>query len=353
MIGALRGWRGLMVLSVVLMHSGIHAADQMSWAAVVFFFVSSGFLMSMRHPVGEGGVTARACVESGRRFATRVGPLHWLALAVVLAVQLRDGRFTFSPALAANALLVHSWVPVREVFLSFNKPSWFLATLLALYAAYPLLRRLMSRLGESGGALLVVAWGTVMAVVLWHCDQPTRDWLHTFPPVRAGDFLLGMLVYDLWARGQAKARPYMPHATYYALIEFGAVALLAAFVVTDRLSDNALVAWNSNLLYWLPVAAVVLAAAVCDGNEGPIGRLLLSTPLQWLGGISLELYMMHTPTGLMVDRLVAPVLGHFGVMNYDYEWLMTLVALFPVAWATHRWFTVPVTRRLLSSPAPS
>ena len=38
-------------------------------------------------------------------------------------------------------------------------------------------------------------------------------------------------------------------------------------------------------------------------------------------------------------------------MNYDWEWLMTLVALFPVAWATHRWFTVPVTR--LASPTPS
>lgn len=343
MIRTLTSWRGLFVLSVVLMHSGIHAADQLSWAAVDFFFIASGFLMSMRHPTADGTSTAAACGQSALRLARRVYPIHWLALVIVIAAFIRDGRALPMPALAANALLVQSWVPVRDVFLSFNKPSWFLATLLALHAAYPVLRRMMDLLGHKGQAGLITAYAATLAVTLWLCDQPTRDWLHAFPPTRAGDFLLGMAVHDIWQDHRWRRAAAALGAN---TLELAAVATLVAFVAADRLSGDTLVAWNSNLLFWPPVAAVVLASATANGHEGVVGRVLLWRPFTWLGSISLEMYMMHTPTGLIVDRLVAPVLGHFGMMNYDIEWLMTLTALFPVAWLTRRWLTQPLARRL-------
>ena len=86
MIRTINSWRGLIAITVVLFHLGEEWVYNYSVSGVVFFFVSSTFLLALRHPFKQ--VTAR---EYGRfvvSHAARIYPLHWLALALLVLMAL-------------------------------------------------------------------------------------------------------------------------------------------------------------------------------------------------------------------------------------------------------------------------
>ena len=73
-IKTINGWRGVFALMIVLFHVGATGFEEMTWAGVTFFFMVSGFLLSMKHPFEQ------LDGDSYRRFAWRhackLFPLH-------------------------------------------------------------------------------------------------------------------------------------------------------------------------------------------------------------------------------------------------------------------------------------
>ena len=113
MIKTINSWRGLMAVAVVLFHCGVGWIYNVAVSGVTFFFISSTFLLAMRHPFER--LTAR---EYGRfvvTHASRIYPLHWLGLALLIAVAwLFTGEAVDWDATALSALLLHSWSPVHS-----------------------------------------------------------------------------------------------------------------------------------------------------------------------------------------------------------------------------------------------
>ncbi len=325
-----------MVLSVIVMHSGVHAADQLSWAAVVLFFVSSGFLLSMKHPVERP--TIESCRSSWIHLARKVYPLHLLALAALCLITWRIGAFTFTRALPLEAMLIQSWFPSRDIFLSYNKPSWFLATLLALYALYPLLRSALNHLSLRARVATVIVFTTAMAVLMYSAPTGTLTYMHVCPLVRVGDFLWGMVAHDVWQSPQWQR--YSARVSSNVL-EIGAVALLCLFIFIDIASDDALLAWNSNLLFWLPVSILVLTCATSNRREGIISRIMIHSPFTFFGGISLELYLLHCPVAAFIGVVLPAILEHWQLTLAVPGWTVVLTALIIVSWVTNR-----VTQRI-------
>ena len=106
------------------------------------------------------------------------------------------------------------------------------------------------------------------------------------------------------------------------------------------------------------MAAILVVSLFYDKREGFIGRILASKPLQWLGNISFEIFILQGIAALVYNYWVAPVMAHIGLQRvYDYVaadllgasapglivWLILPIDIL-LAWAVNRLFTKPVTR---------
>jgi peptidoglycan/LPS O-acetylase OafA/YrhL len=118
--------------------------------------------------------------------------------------------------------------------------------------------------------------------------------------------------------------------------------------------------WSDAILWWIPVALILLSCVLYDKREGYIGRFLSTRPMQWLGNISFEIFMLQGLAALVYNYWVAPVMGSMGVERFYNEvaadlsgaaapglivWLILPIDIL-LAWAVNRLFTRPLARLL-------
>lgn len=352
-IRPLDGWRVLFVFSVALAHSGQTWAVPIACCGVVLFFVSSGFLLAMRH--------GQECMEIsvGRYWRCRMLPLalrfysiHWLVIALLMAMLMAFGANAgqyYWPALPVNALLLQEWIPVERWFYSFYVPSWYLGTLLFCHACFPWLYRWLMRMSLRVlfvGSLVV--W-SAYAVLLSSLTNPVIvKWIHVLPVARLWEFALGIVVYRCYS-GRLRMdwlRAIKTRRWLAALSEWAVLALAAVLVAASIVSDSPFMFKLDDCWLWEPsMACLMLFAALNAGHEGVVGRAVGCRPLLLMAGFMIELYMLQGLAGLCYNHFVAPVFGHFGFVDaYDwYVWAHLPVLAF-LAWVLHRWFTQPVAR---------
>lgn len=357
MIKTINGWRAVFALMIVLFHVGVTGLEEMTWAGVCFFFMASGFLLSLKHPFEQLDGT------SYRRFAWRhaakLYPLHWLTLAMWIVALALLGMLVIKPlALALNITLLQSWSLTHAIYFSYNKFSWFLSTLLFCYLCYPLLAHWFTPLRLRYKALILAAAAVIVIAVLAGSNDYWRTALYTFPPVRIIDFAIGMTLASM-----------LPHFKSTKLFgkekngtdaELVTIAVLSAVICIFRTSSKTLLPWSDAILWWLPVALILVVSILYDRREGFIGKILSSRPLQWLGNISFEIFMLQGIAALIYNYLFAPALAHIGVQRvYDYVaadlfgasapglivWLILPIDIL-LAWAVNRLFTRPISKAI-------
>ncbi|MBQ0114840.1 MAG: acyltransferase [Bacteroidales bacterium] len=317
MIKTLSSWRGLLVVVIILYHTPIVALTEAAHMGVSMFLVMSGTLMMMRHPQVKCTWTQWMLPR-----ARRIYTIHWLVLALIVLAMLPLGKVGSLWTLVSNAMLVHPWCPERAVYLSFNKPTWFLSALLLCYALYPMLSRVFSCLGLRG------KWAIAIGVMALHClvtasvSQPVRDWLFDMPLMRVGDYVRGMAQRQTVTADDARLpRTLRDHST---IVELVVVAVLIAVVIA--VGKMPWLDWCEDVtVWWLPLSLLVLTCILVNGSEGMIGRLLSSRPLTWLGSVSLEVYMLAALVSFVYSHYIAAIAGHFGHPEfYDISWPATL-----------------------------
>jgi len=331
MIKTLTSWRAVLVLCIVLYHAGVQCMQAPTMMGVSFFFMSSGMLLAMNHSRVEAGWRRWMAWTAER--ACRFYPIHWLALALTLLGLWMVGQLAVDWTLIPNALLLQPWFPAREVILSYNKPSWFLGALLFCYACYPWLSRHYATLRLRWQVLLIVAVMATLVVVLPHLSTPARYFTYFLPLVRLCDFALGITLARV-TRLITTSR-FKTSNLKSTIIELAALLLVLELLFIDEMT-TLLLPWEEYVLWWIPVALLLLTCAVLNGREGYVGRLMSWRPLVWLGTLSLEIYMLHGVAEAIYCRLVAPVAGHWGWMIYDQHTWLALPILVLLAWAVHR-----------------
>ena len=359
MIKTINGWRAVFALIIVLFHVGVAGLEELTWAAVAFFFMASGMLLSMKYPFKS------LSVNTYRRFAWRhaakLYPLHWLVLALWLLVMALAGALVIKPlALMLNALLLQSWSLVHSIYYSYNHFSWFLCTLLFCYLCYPLLARWYMPLRLRNRVIILAVLAAIefgILAVMGH-DDYNRTALYVFPPMRLVDFMLGMTLVDLV--GYCRKWRWTGRGENGTDAELVAVAMLSAAVMGCQAYDWML-PWGDTMMWWIPVALILLVAVLYDKREGFIGKLLSSRPLQWLGNISFEIFILQGLALLLYNYLLAPVMAHIGLLQVADEVgrdlfgiggnrLLAISLVLPIdillAWAVNRLFTRPIATRL-------
>ena len=327
-----------MAVTVVLFHAGVDWMWNIAVTGVTFFFISSAFLLSMRHPFER--LQARNYCKFVLAHAMRLYPLHWLALAALIAITLLFHTSTVDwTAAGLSALLVQAWSPVHDIHYGLNPGAWYLSALLFCYAIYPFVSHWIGKWKLWAQGVLIAVLAVVLARILVPLDIPGREAVFVNPLSHVLDVVVGVALFHVYRLLKARF-PRVERGTA-TLIEVGALLLLALAIGVNRYT-TLIKPWEDVLNWLLPQGTILVVLALLNGQEGLIGRLLLWRPLQWLGSISFEVYVLQFVAFLMFNYMLAPVLGHFGWQVSNLLPWFAMVVLLPLSWLVNRYFTRPL-----------
>jgi peptidoglycan/LPS O-acetylase OafA/YrhL len=327
-----------MAVAVVLFHCGVGWSYNVAVSGVTFFFISSTFLLARQHAF------ERIEGDNYRRFvlghAMRLYPLHWLGLALLIAIS-----FVFNTcsidwgATALSALLVHSWSPVHDIHYGLNPVAWYMCALLFCYIIYPFMAHLLNPWRLRYKVLLVLVLALILGAILWPLNIPQREAVFVNPVSHVLDVTVGLTLFHLY-RILKNRWPRVDKSTA-TLIEFGALLLLAVVIAVNVITTW-IRPWEDVIIWLIPQGAVLLALAWLSGQEGAVGRFLLCKPLQWLGSISFEMFVLQFVAFHLYNYAVSPVAGHFGWDVYRLLPWFALPLLMLLSWMVNRCFTRPI-----------
>ena len=286
---ALTGMRGVAAWFVVLYHvrlsvenvpSGVLSMLSKGYLAVDFFFLLSGFVISLSwsERIRSGGVrTVPAFLW--RRLA-RIWPLHLFmlgcaaALAVLLAAIGRHDAADYPFGdLPLHVFLLQNWGFTDH--LAWNDPSWSISTEWAAYLLFPLLALGIDWRRLPSWAVLIAIAALLVVLHASMAGSPTLGtdiWTYGLRRCLI-EFAVGSAVCALWLRWRdIPGRPAV-----------AAVALAASLLLARLLGAP------ETLTIPAAFAALLLALALTSNGRNP----LESPALHYLGEISYATYLGH------------------------------------------------------------
>ena len=362
---ALDGLRGLLALYILFAHTTPFlrlpaSADSAAWflshgrGAVEMFFVLSGMVIMRSLDTGVSRVRA------GQFLLARAGrllPVYAVALAAAVAALSYGNPFVALPwlagstaardmaeadwpqpwlaHLAAHVTLTQGLLPAAILpFVEFTilGPAWSLSTEWQFYLVVAIIlafrrsggrqtRRLARLRGSHGHAR--PCWGC------WSiCCRTNGSRGRAFLPREAWYFALGTTSHGLLTSGGRSSA-----WRWWALSL--AVATFLEWQQTASMASAVPLLWTVCLVCEVPDTPLPFR---------PLATVLRAAPLQWLGGISYPLYLIHMPLQRLLLLALAPAAGGRAIL-FSLLWgpaaiLVPLVA----AVALHHWVEVPCWR---------
>lgn len=257
------------------------------YIGVSFFFILSGFILSYSYQ--EKLIDGRRKLLDffvGR--IARIYPLHLVCAIVAVPItvfyQLDQGAVNLILKFLANVTLVHSFVPVESVYMSYNAPDWSISNEMFFYLAFPfLLKAGLCRLkkGKVFFAFLAIFIGVIIGM---YCLS--ESWQHAIfyvnPFVRILDFVLGILLYNMWKYG-VRDIGHIKHN----LLELLAILVFILFFCFHHLIPQV---YRYSVYYWIPMMGIIYVFA---NQGGFISKWLSHRWLVYLGEISFGFYLIH------------------------------------------------------------
>jgi peptidoglycan/LPS O-acetylase OafA/YrhL len=297
------GLDGLRVAAVVAYHLGAGWLPG-GYLGVDVFFVLSGFLITglLLARAGDGGAGLGAFWA---RRARRLLPALLVLLAVLALAQAAGLLSSTASVLRADALATlayvanwHQLLAGRSYFARLAAPSplqhtWSLGIEEQFYVLWPLLLLVLLRIRARGAAV-----GTTMAAAalsagwaVWLALHGARlDRLYYGTDTRAFELLAGAalaMVVSCRPEPGPRGRRLL-HGAGLA----GAGVVVGLFATATATATTAVVEGG---LLATTVAVLAVVADARLGRPGPIGAVLASAPLRFLGRISYAVYLWHWP----------------------------------------------------------
>lgn len=316
MIRNLTSLRFVFVMFVFMSHflGSVHRGyfDFGGECGVAFFFILSGFVMSVGY--GEKVADGRfATLPFFRRHLRRLYPLHLFALTAMLALDWRMGIEPKPLPLVAHVLLIQTWIPSDQFIFFGNGASWFLCDILFFYLVFAWLYKWSMRSSTRrlvAVALVVAAVYFPLAVFL--PKSYMNCLLYSNPLLRMIDFSLGIIAFRLYRSDAGKVVRRWLDERGPAVSTMLELAVVLSWVGLYFLYEQTDAMLRCSSLLWAPMFLAVWFFASADGRGGLITRLLHTRPLQSLGRISFEFYMLHLLVFRIVLHMVVAWIPDFG-----------------------------------------
>ncbi|MCX7140573.1 MAG: acyltransferase [Proteobacteria bacterium] len=363
--GASRNWpeldglRGLAILLVLGFHYGwgfftpvpgslfayALVPIRLMWSGVDLFFILSGFLI-VGILIRERDDERYFSVFFARR-ACRILPLYILTGLIFAAGVVTNGLgWIDMPRLFGDVqgwqwsalFLQNFFVPWQGTLqINFFSPTWSLAIEEQMYV---ILSLMVFALRQNDRAIAVALVGSAFAAIV------LRAAIERGYPAQAQIMaaLLPFTRMDAFAAGGLLA-----YAMHRGWLAYNRATGWAVAAIAVGLTGMAVLAHDNlfGVQLFLPVIltyAALLALVVTERPGTFIMRLFRNQILRWLGAISYGLYLLHIP--VLGGCMALAGMSEQALVSEKPNWitLIALAILFPLAYASHRYFETPVTR---------
>ncbi|MEN8899006.1 MAG: acyltransferase [Nonlabens sp.] len=301
------------------------------YIGVSFFFILSGFILTHVYESKLNGTKNKKKNFFIARLA-RIYPLHVATFIIAIPLMFWGQEINGKGLLLglSNISLTQSYLPIKELYFSFNGPSWSICCEVLFYLCFPFLLSLFKRL-EKGKYYFTVLLA-ISIIILPHFIQ--EKWHHGLfyihPLFRLVDFILGIILFGLFKELKSKQ----------ALVDFTKLECLAIaiFVLFFTLRNYVTETSLYSVFYWIPMMMIILVFAF---QKGKISKLLSHKTAIWLGEISFGFYMLHH----LIMRFFLLGNGRYEVLNNDYMIIALLLTTSIIAAGiSHKFFEVPMNK---------
>ncbi|MFD0037987.1 acyltransferase family protein [Streptomyces anulatus] len=308
---------------------------------VGFFFVLSGFVLTWTARPDD---TARSF---WRRRLVKIGPTHLVTFALAALLVTSMSRPTSMVDWLASLTLQQAWFPSLQTSMAVNEVSWSLSCEFFFYLTFPALlptlRRLPTKwLWPAAAALILLIAGAFLVARFLVPDQPrltlfsmtapvsfSQVWfVYFFPPVRALEFVLGILLARIVTAGMWPRIGLLPA---FAVAAVGYLLALCEPYLAGR-----------GGLASVCTAPLIAAAAVADRHGTP--SVFRRPTMVFLGEISFAFYMVHLTVIMTAAHIIGPT-RTFSLATGVFLVLVLFAVALGCSLILYRYVETPLMRR--------
>lgn len=293
---------------------------------VDMFFVVSGFVIAFVYFARI--VNIGSYLHFLRKRIARLGPLHWLTLAIFAAigltahflhVPLNNAEMYNPQCFPSNLLFLNSMGFCQN--LTFNGVSWSISAEMAMYVCAPLLFWIMRRHTVGAGLIAAAAWLalTLIPTNPWYTWSATGGFIRAIPSFAFGAWLFGV-------RGALAKLPFANWGFWLGVL---------AFVC------------GCSIGVAKPALLLTLYATVACGVAADAQRPTpLVSRLAAGGQITYSSYMLHPLVMIVLLNTLADRLLHTHGWERNSLVVLAFLAVWPVSYLSLIFFERPARRWL-------
>lgn len=305
-IATLQSMRFIFCMQIFICHYfsnlGFHCFDYGGDAGVTFFFILSGFVLS----IGCGPSVANGTfhyVQFLRKRLAKIYPLHLVTFTIALCMSFVAGVKFDVIKTFLHIFMLQEFTLSEDMLRYGTGLSWFLGALFFCYLLFPFLyRQLIISRNKVFGTLLTIYMLLALAIESCCNNSAIDDFMFAFPPLRIIDFTIGIIAYRLYiSHFSISFRQWIDRQSTNILSTIEIIIVVSVSALTF-MPYCSLPSWiRFAPLFWLPFSLLIYWFAISNDNKGIISKLLSQRALVFLGNISFEIYMLH---GIVITTFV-------------------------------------------------
>ena len=289
----LQGLRAYGVLAIFISHCGYFRLGLLGGLGVSYFILISGYLAAVKYY--DPGITSHKQLIIKR--LKKYYPLHIAALIFSLILDFR-ASWTARKAitLLLNVSLLQSYLPVSNIYFSFNAVSWYLSLTMFFALITPavlcLLKKIERRKFVFQTALIFFLFQFIWCAFSMIMPGKFHHWLvYISPFIRSIDFLIGGLIFLFIRTSGFKAQDRMKVNLLF-------VSVVIYEIIFSLISRNvkANFFWElfSVSMWTLPNVILICCILFNEKRESLINKIFTNKFAVYIGNISFEFFMLHT-----------------------------------------------------------
>lgn len=256
------------------------------YLGVSFFFILSGFVLALNYKAKllNGDIKFKEFLIA--RIA-RIYPLHLFTILIAIPISLHgitSEPFFWFGKLVINGFLLQSFIPIPDIYFSFNGASWSISDEMFFYAMFPLIISLNFKFKKIFTYVLILSLLIPIGIYL-SSDNLVHRVFYINPFFRIIDFLLGILLYEIYKQNYfEKLIKKKISATFLEILSI--CLFIVFFIFHNHISKG----YRFSCYYWIPMMLIILVFAY---QAGYISTFLSNKVFVFLGEISFGFYMIH------------------------------------------------------------
>jgi len=301
---------------------------------VNFFFILSGFILAYNYQEKLNRKVKSKYDFYIARLA-RIFPLHLLTFGLAIPLMLPSfftgNKIYWGIKFMANLTLTQSFIPVKSVYLTFNRPAWSISDEAFFYLVFPFLIYLISpknKIKFSSTFWLSVSLLIIPILMIVVPENFQHQLFYVNPLIRITDFILGILLFNF-----SKKINKNHFQLNYTLLEISSIFILIVFF---HLHSSVPLVFRFSFYYWIPMSFFIL---IFSFQSGVVSKILSHRILILLGEISFGFYMFH----YLVIRYFEIFNAQFLFIKNDFLQIAIIFFLtITISYLSFFWFEKPV-----------